>query len=270
VRRAAVLALLLALTGGPAVAQEPPPIWKACGVASNPGAIAACTTIIDARRTQKEVSLALRLRAQAYHVRMQADAAFRDYAEALRVDPRHLEVYTSRSRLYTALGQHDQAVLDCETALQLRPGFTLALYGRSRANFYKGEFVRSLPDIEAALKAEPSAIHYTGRCFVRVALDQLEDAVADCTEGLRLWPNLINAHNGRGAAWLKLGQFDKALEDYEASLRSAPDNPLGLYGRGVSRLKLGDRDGSGEDIARAKRLDPSAEQHFKHVWHLDL
>jgi tetratricopeptide (TPR) repeat protein len=266
----AVLAPLLVLASGPAVAQEPPPIWKACGAARTAGAIEACTTIIDARHTQKEVSLALRLRAQAYQVKRQFDRAFRDYAEALRVDPLHLEVYVSRSRLYSFVGQHDRAVEDCETALRLRPGFTPALYGRGRANFYKGEFARSLPDIEAVLKIEPSAIHYTARCGARVALDELEGAVADCTEALRLWPNFINALNGRGAAYLKLGQPEKALDDYEASLRSEPDNSLGLFGRGVSRLKLGDRDGGADDIAKAKRLDPAAEPHFKHVWHLDL
>jgi tetratricopeptide (TPR) repeat protein len=264
------LALLFLLASGPAEAQEPPPIWKACGAATTAGAIEACTTIIDARRAQKDVSLALRLRAQAYQVKREFDRAFRDYAEALGVDPRHLEVYVSRSRLYTALGQHDRAVQDCETALRLRPGFVPALYGRGRANFYKGEFARSLPDIEAALKIEPSAVHYTGRCSTRVALDALEGAVADCTEALKLWPTFTFALNGRGAAYLKLGEFDKALDDFEASLRSEPDNSFGLFGRGIARLKMGDREGGRDDMARAKQLDPAVDPHFRHLWHLDL
>lgn len=74
----------------------------------------------------------------------------------------------------------------------------------------------------------------------------------------------------RARRGLKLGQPEEALGAYETSLRSEPDNPLGLFGRGVSRLKRGDREGGIDDIARAKRLDPAAEQHFKHVWHLDL
>ena len=143
-------------------------------------------------------------------------------------------------------------------------------FAQTRRNDALREFARSLPDIEAVLKIEPSAIHYTARCSARVALDEIEGAIDDCTEALRLWPSFINALNGRGAAYLKLGQSEKALDDYEASLRNEPDNSLGLFGRGVSRLKRGDRDGGTDDIARAKRLDPAADHHFKHVWHLDL
>ena len=120
----AVLALLLELAGGPAVAQEPLPIWKACGT----GVMDACTTIIDARLTLMDVYLALRVRAQA-----------------------------SRHRVWPE--------------------------------------VRSL------------AIHYNGRCWVRIALDEIDGAVADCTDALRLWPTSINALNGRGAAYLPNGSI---------------------------------------------------------------
>lgn len=269
-RGAALRGLLLVLMGGPAAAQELPPIWKACGASATAGAVEACTTIIDARRSQKDVSLALRLRAQAYQAKREYDRALRDYAEALSVDPLHLEVYVSRSRLYTALGQHDRAVQDCETALRLRPGWIPAVYGRGRANFYNGEFARSLPDIEAALKAEPSAAHYTARCSVRVALDMLEGAVADCTEALKLSPTFIFAMNSRGAAYLKLGEPKKALDDFETSLRREPDNLFGLFGRGVARLRIGDREGGQDDMARARQINPAVEPNFRHVWHLDL
>jgi tetratricopeptide (TPR) repeat protein len=270
VRWPAVLALLLVPAGASAQTQTPPETWKACSAVATAGAIDACTAIIDARRAPKEVSLALRLRAQAYQFKRLFDRSFRDYAEALRADPLHLEVYVSRSRLYSALGEHDRALQDCETALRLRPGFPSALYCRGRANFYKGEFARSLQDIEAALKNEPSAVHYTARCSVRVALDELEGAVADCTEALKLLPAFVNALNSRGAAYLKLGQLDKALDDFEASLGREPDNPFGLFGRGIVRLKRGDREDGRDDIARARQRDPAVEPHFRHVWHLDL
>ena len=69
----------------------------------------------------------------------------------------------------------------------------------------------------------------------RLAIDELEAAIADCTESLRLRPTLVLALNGRGSAYLKLGQPE----------------------------------GGDADIAQARQLLPDVEERFKHPWQLD-
>ncbi len=275
---AAILASLLAslLLGTAALAQTPPEYWKqepwkTC-LTRSAAAIGACTTIIDGRSaTERDLARAYTVRGQAYQGQGKVGHALQDFDEALRIDPRRAEGYASRGFVeLEGLGQNDSALRDFNHALSLRPDFTPALVGRSRLFFRQGEFARSIHDADAVLKIDPqSARGYARQCWGRVAIDELEAAIADCTESLRLWPTFIEALNGRGTAYLKLGETDKAAADYDASIRIRAKAPFALYGRGVARRKSGDREGGDDDIAHAKQLLPDIEQRFKHPWQLD-
>jgi tetratricopeptide (TPR) repeat protein len=81
---------------------------------------------------------------------------------------------------------------------------------------------------------------------------ELPEAIADCTEAIRLRPKYDVALENRGHAYLRTGQFDLALADFEARL-ALSKSAYSLYGRGVAKLKKGDAAGSA-DVAAAKAL----------------
>jgi tetratricopeptide (TPR) repeat protein len=96
---------------------------------------------------------------------------------------------------------------------------------------------------------------------VRAITGDLEGALSDCNDSLRLFPNNKDALDSRGFAYLKMGKFDAAIADYTAALRLEPRLVNSLYGRGLARLKKGDADGKA-DIESAQQLNPSISTDF--------
>jgi tetratricopeptide (TPR) repeat protein len=114
------------------------------------------------------------------------------------------------------------------------------------------------------VKTEPCfAFAYNDRCYARALADrELQLAVADCNEALKLMPNDIHILDSRGLTYLKLGDFDKAIADYSAILKVNSSQATSLYGRGIAKRKKGDNQGGEIDIAAAKNLRPQVEAEF--------
>jgi tetratricopeptide (TPR) repeat protein len=61
---------------------------------------------------------------------------------------------------------------------------------------------------------------------VRRAKGDLDGAMADYNEALRLNPQYALAYNNRGNIFLQRGDFDTAINNYEAALRIDPNHRL--------------------------------------------
>ncbi len=106
---------------------------------------------------------------------------------------------------------------------------------------------------------------YNNRCYVHAIAGNLQTALVDCSESLRLNPNSHSSLDSRGFTYLKLGKLDLAITDFDAALRLEPKKSNSLYGRGVARLRLGDVGRGNEDIAAAKSINPKvAEEYAKY------
>ena len=68
--------------------------------------------------------------------------------------------------------------------------------------------------------------------------------------------DLAIVHYNRGAAWSDKGDLDRAIADYTEAIRLDRANAYSLYGRGVAKLKKGDTAGGNADIAAAKAIKP--------------
>jgi tetratricopeptide (TPR) repeat protein len=99
-----------------------------------------------------------------------------------------------------------------------------------------------------------NANYWTGRCFLRAIVGQLQPALEDCNESLRLRSDDIATLNSRAVTYLKLGQFDSAIADYDSSLRRDPKGAQALYGRGLAKQKKGDAAGGETDMTAAKAI----------------
>jgi tetratricopeptide (TPR) repeat protein len=84
----------------------------------------------------------------------------------------------------------------------------------------------------------------------------LNGALADCNESLRLRPNDGNTLNSRGLVQFKVGAFDAAIADYNTAVAQNAKDADSLYARGVAKLKKGDTAGGNADIAAAKAIKP--------------
>jgi tetratricopeptide (TPR) repeat protein len=109
-------------------------------------------------------------------------------------------------------------------------------------------------------------IAHVGRGLAWIAKGELDRAIADFTEAIRLNPKDALAYSNRGIAWADKGDFDRAIVNYTTAIRLDPLPRSDLSGiphvnihhnRGIAWAKKGDLDRAIADYDEAIRLDPS-------------
>jgi tetratricopeptide (TPR) repeat protein len=63
-------------------------------------------------------------------------------------------------------------------------------------------------------------------------------------------------YTNRGAEFGAKGELDRAMKDHDQALKIDPKNALAFNNRGIAKLKKGDKEGGEADIAKAKQLQP--------------
>jgi tetratricopeptide (TPR) repeat protein len=90
--------------------------------------------------------------------------------------------------------------------------------------------------------------------------DDLEKAVADFTEAVRIDPNHPSGYTERGQALFKLGETDRAIADYSAALKKDPNFGPALRGRAMANLYRGSTEVAFTDLSKAiqiAEIDPA-------------
>jgi len=225
--------------------------------------INGCTAVIQSGHwSGKRLAWAFNNRGNGYRAKGNIDLAILDYNQALQLDPQYAIAYNSRGNAYHDKGDNDLAIADYNQALRLDPSLIAAYNGRADAYAAKGNYAFAVADYTTSIKLDPSADNFDGRCWMRALIGQdLQGALADCNEALRLRANDANVLNSRGLVELKLGQFDQAIADYGAAVAQNPNDAASLYGRGVAKLRRGDRTGRA-DIAAAKKIKVDIAEVF--------
>ena len=141
----------------------------------------------------------------------------------------------------------------------------VAFYNRGAAYDAKGDYDRAIQDYDQAIRLNPDdADAFNDRCFARAtAGKQLEIALADCNQALRLQPGYEATLDSRGLVYLRLGRLEEAIKDYDAVIAKAPKAASSLYGRGIAQLRGANKRAGNADIVRAYALDPKIAATFK-------
>src|SRR5581483_11990112 len=115
--------------------------------------IAACTKIVDNERESVDVRIkAFFQRAWAHSYRMEAEPAYADAGEAIKLDPKRSDSYDTRARIMAYIGEVDRPIADYTAALELKP--TNSYFYTSRADFYrqKGDQQHAIADFKKAIE----------------------------------------------------------------------------------------------------------------------
>jgi hypothetical protein len=128
----------------------------------------------------------------------------------------------------------------------------------------KGDNDRAITDYSEAIRLDPKKAEYlNNRCWARaIAGREPPLAVADCTEASRIARNDANVMDSRGFTYLRLSQLNDAVADYDEALKLNPKQAGSLYGRGLAKLTKSDRVGGEADIAAAKAIQADIAEEF--------
>jgi len=160
--------------------------------------------------------------------------------------------------------------------LMLSAGLILAETGTARADF--NDEVRRCdlggehPDIQiiactrniesGRFAGRNLAVAFTNRALGYKRKGQLDKAIADYDEAIRLKPDLVVAFNNRGNAHYFRGRLDRAIEDFDAAIRFNPDFAEAFANRGNVYRKKGQLDRAIEDYNKAIKIEPDNAQAF--------
>ncbi len=132
-------------------------------------------------------------------------------------------------------------------------------YNRGLAWQAKGDIDKALADYEESIRLDPKhANAYIARGNVWWAKGDHAKAQADYEESIRLDPKSANAYIGRGNAWQSKGDLAKAQADYEEAIRLDPKHANAYIGRGNVWWAKGDHAEAQAAFDEAIRLDPKS------------
>ena len=290
--------LYFSYNGGPVVRLDVGAGGPAGGAPAG-AAVAAASVTAEPDGAAKDPD-AIARRAHASDARHDYAGAIADYTRALAAKPDDAKLYYDRATSYVHNDQRDLAVADLDRAVKLKPDFVDALMTRgavhlhqhrlelARADFDAAEkldrtrmtdvgdiytnddhFAEAVAELDAWLanlpKGDNGATGYNNRCWARALWNHdVDKALADCNEALKLVPRNFGTLDSRGLTNLRLGRYDDAIRDYDAALSQQPKFAWTLYCRGISKVKAG-RTVEGEaDKKAAVAIDPSAADKAKH------
>jgi tetratricopeptide (TPR) repeat protein len=128
-----------------------------------------------------------------------------------------------------------------------------------------GDLDLALADFTEAIRLDPeSAEAYHSRGNVHFAARAYDRAIADYNEALRLDDGLAMAYLNRGLANARQRRFRDAAGDANQALRLDPTLTAAYVLRGGSHFRLGEFGRSVEDFTEALRLDPHDAAAYNH------
>jgi tetratricopeptide (TPR) repeat protein len=131
------------------------------------------------------------------------------------------------------------------------------LDNRGTALYNKGQMDLALADYSEAIRLQPNyAFAYNNRGRILEERGEYDRALSDYNTAIRLVTNQPVMFNGRGNVWFDKSEFNRALADYDEAIRLDPNYADAFNGQGNTLKGLGDFDRAIDSFSTAIRLNP--------------
>jgi len=109
------------------------------------------------------------------------------------------------------------------------------------------------------------SLAYSNRGNAYMDAGNLDRAVQDYNEAVRLDPSYVDAINNRGNAFNSKGEFDRAIADYNTVLSIRPLHAEAHYNRGNAYIYKGDYQQAIKDYTEAIRINPAYAEAYNNL-----
>jgi len=184
--------------------------------------------------------------------------ALRHIRQAIRLRPRHPELYYNLANTLMALGRPDRAIMAYERALALEPDHPKAHNNLAVALQSRGELARAVDHYREQIATSPmDALPRANLGAALLEQGRLEAAEQEFRHALVLDPSSVTALEGRGDLARARGRLDDAERLYRQALVAEPGAPGAHYGLGAIRLARNAREPALRHFRRAVKSDRS-------------
>lgn len=233
--------------------------WRVCnGDGATSERLKACGVVAGADVTAERRAAALLARGVMRLQEAQYVRAIADFGRTLRISPNNTEALFRRGVAHYDRGAFDAAERDFAAVVAINPSHEAAgwipLLGEARAEGFNAQ----LTHLNSLIDLRPEDWNTLNtRCWLRAVRGvELEQALQDCNEALRLNAAFEHAFDSRGLVHYKLGQFEAALADYDAALKIDETRGHFMFGRGLSLKALGRVEEAEAAFAAAEAAEP--------------
>jgi len=193
------------------------------------------------------------------------------YTRAITLDPRYLEAYYQRGRVFFIQGKFPRAFVDMRMVLNIDPEWKRAYYMLGLIHGYSGELDKAVTDFQAFLEWKPNSwAGHNDLVWVYFQQGNYAQAREVASDGLELSPENPWLENSLGVALMDLGNFDEAKIYFERALEHAkqlepkkwgeayPGNNPDLYTMGLESMLVSIQ--KNLDLIAKKTLDSKSKK----------
>lgn len=155
------------------------------------------------------------------------------YAQALKLQPNHVELWFNYAIVLTQLDQPTEAEQAYRKAISLNPSFFEAHGNLGTLLQKQGRLDEAISCYQAGLRIQPQdARGHFNLATAQRDKGQLKEAVGSYERAIALFPNYTDAYNNLGETWRDQGDMGKAVQYYQQALQRNPDHAGANYNMG--------------------------------------
>jgi len=195
--------------------------------------------------------------------------AITDYAQALLLDPKSLDLVLKRARAKSSLNvsgnnsvsplEDFTTIIDRAAELGPNPGWLGEAYvGRASLLADRKEFPAAFKDLDAALALAPKNLQALAlRALINRRQGKNEESLVDLNAFVSLSTTSVGVYVQRALIYGERGDYAKSLADYDRAVALAPKQARVRSDRGAMYFAKGDMDQALLDFSAAILLEPT-------------
>ena len=175
-----------------------------------------------------------------YFLQGKPDIAFKNYYEALRLEPGQIRVRYKIGRLFLEKGIQEEAEKEFQGILEKNSDYALAHDGLGRVYFAQNKLSKAEKEFARAIQLDSSlwqAFNFLGIIYDRQK--EFKKAFAHYQKAIALQPNVGILYNNLGISLFLKGEYDASLEALIEGEKLDPNNKRILNNLGLLLCKKG-------------------------------